>query len=829
MRIPAAPCYGSRLKLSPPVHSLDLLSTRNYRVCREQFSVSPIVLLFTLFLLAFSGVANGQNAIKKPNLSEDIIRLYSLDKEESKGAWRYLRHNARIETSSIVISADEIDYNSDTDWTYARGHVHLDHYETGEKIDCDRAEYNLNTQNGHFENVSGTAPAKIVASPSVLTTTNPFYFHAQWADRIKTRYILHHGYLTDCTVSKPWWRFHSPLFDIVPGDRAIARNTTFRLKGVPIFYLPYFYRPLGKKTRQSGFLTPNFGNSTRYGYIYGGGFYWAINRSYDMTAVGQYYTKRGPALRYDFRGKPNEATDFDFNYYGVKDSGYIPPAGPVQKQGGLEFELNVKTEILGFTGRLNYNYLSSFLFRQAFAYSIASAVPNEVYSIGFLQRHFQHDAYSLNIVFQRDQLFNAATPVDDPPNQQVLQKLPAVELFTRDQNPTKGRIPLWWSLEASTGAYSRSEPRSQGAAASLSRALDSGVYMRSELTPRVMTSFQFKGFAIAPSMSLNATSYGNSYSRNTTAYAPVSNCGNYLQCPPNAASDVAFANASVFRKNVNFGVDFRLPSIEKIYRPPQWMHLGNKIKHVAELDARYQYVTGIENFSKLIRFNARDTFSDTNQLTISLTNHFYRKEKNGKVAEVIKWRVTQARFFDPTFGGAAVPGQRSVVFATEEFSPFAFLDGARNYSPVASTLTVTPYNFFALDWRTEYDPVRQKFIDHSLSGTVRYSKFFVSVGDVAVTTSPLLVPQANQVTIGGGYGNSNRKGWNAAGTIYYDVLLNRRLFNFIQGSYNTDCCGFSVQLRQFNLGIRNDNQYLFSFSVANIGNFGSLNKQSRIF
>ena len=59
--------------------------------------------------------------------------------------------------------------------------------------------------------------------------------------------------------------------------------------------------------------------------------------------------------------------------------------------------------------------------------------------------------------------------------------------------------------------------------------------------------------------------------------------------------------------------------------------------------------------------------------------------------------------------------------------------------------------------------------------------------------------------------------------------MSRRLYDFLQVSYNTDCCGWSVQLRQFNLGIRNENQYLFSFSVANIGNFGSLQKQARIF
>lgn len=806
--------------------SLEPLVNKKSKSCRENFSK----ILYGLVLLLITGtVLTAQNAKKKADLpTEDKIRLYSDEKEESKGVLRYLRKNAKIETTDFIISADSIDFNSDTNWAYARGHVHLDHYQTGEKVDAESAEYNIKTQNGKFYGISGTAPAKIVSSPYVLTTTNPFYFQAMWAERLRARYILHHGYLTDCNIQDPWWRFKSPKFDIIPGERAIAKNAVFALRGIPIFYLPYFYRPLGKKDRQSGFLTPNFGRSTLYGYIYGGGYYWAINRSYDMTAVGQYYTLRGPALRYDFRGKPNEKTDFDFNLYGVNDRG-VQVGNELQQRGGLEFELNAKTQILGFTGRLDYIYLSSYIFRQAFSYSIASAVSNEVFSIGFLQRHFKNDAYSLNIVFQRNQLFNAAPPANQPPNQNILQKLPAVELYTRDQNVSKRKVPLWWSLDANAGSYSRSEPTGTFTLGPATQVLSSGAYFRSEVAPRVMTDFRWKGISLAPSLAFNGAAYTNSYSRNVTAYTPVPSCGGYPSCSPNPTNDIALAGTAVYRKNMNFAADFRLPSLEKIYNPPNWLHLGPKIKHVAEVDAKYEYVTGIQNFGRIIRFDARDVQSDTNQLTISLTNHLYKKDKSGKVNEVMRWRVSQARFFDPTFGGVAVAGQRSVVLATEEFSPYAFLDGPRRYSPVASTLTVSPYTFFSFDWRSEYDPARSRFIDHSLLGTVRYSKLYGTFGDTSITTNPLLVPQANQITFGGGYGNSNRKGLNAAAIFYYDVLLSRRLFNFYQTSYNTDCCGFSLQIRQYNLGIRTETQYLFSFSVANIGTFGSLNRQTRLF
>src|SRR3954447_11497748 len=451
-------CYGARLKPFVSRTSPDLLSTRNRGPRLGNFSIYSFLVCWVLLLNA--PLLQGQSIdhqIKSNLPAEDEIRFESIA-EDSTPPMRLLHKMAKIVTSEMVISADEIQYNSDTDWAYAQGHVHLEHFVTGDKINADHAEYNLKTQAGKFYLVDGTAPSKIVASPSVLTTTNPFYFQAQWAERIKNRYILHHGFLTDCTAKKPWWVFEAPVFDVIPGDRAIARNTVFRLKHVPIFYLPYFYRPLGKNTRCSGFLTPNVGHSSFYGYIVGAGYYWAISRSYDMTAIGQYFTERGPALRYDFRGKPNEVTDFDFNLYGVNDRGIPQTNAPPMKQGGLEFELTAKTQILGFAGRLDYNYLSSYLFRQAFSYSFTSAISSDIYSIGFLQRHFKKDLSTLNIVFQRDQVFQSVTPVDQLANQVVIQKLPSLEFSVRSLEVAKGPLPVWFSLETSLGLLTREEP-----------------------------------------------------------------------------------------------------------------------------------------------------------------------------------------------------------------------------------------------------------------------------------------------------------------------------------------------------------------------------------
>jgi len=839
LQLHCPPCYGFRLKLcSGQLVTLLSFITRKGKICREHSSYHLLFSLAGLLTFAFGAFAQSTAHPLKANEPPIDEIWYHAVHQESNGSMRFLRGAAKIELSDVSISADDIQFDSDTNWVIAKGHVLLDHFLTGDKMEADHGEYNLKTQEGKFYAVEGTSPAKIVTSPGVLTTTNPFYFQAKWAERIKDRYVLHSGYLTDCKIPKPWWIFEAPVFDVIPGDRAIARHAIFRLKKVPIFYLPLFYRPLGKNPRQSGFLTPNAGHSTLYGYIAGAGYYWAINRSYDMTGIAEYFTNRGPAFHYDFRGKPNAATDFNFNLYSVDD--IYGGAGKI-KEGGTEFELTARTSILGFTGRLDYNYLSSFLFRQAFSYSFVSTLSSEVDSIGFLQRHFKDDVYTMNIVGQRTQLFETITypSLNQAPNQVIIQKLPSFEFSGRDQKLLGGPVPVWWSLNSSATLFTKEEPTGiEQQSGPPQYVLKTGELGRFDAAPRVMTEFNFKGFSLNPSFTFGATDYTNSYATNSTTYSPASNCGGYPSCPPISTNVVTLANRNLFRKDANFTLEFRLPTLEKIYTPPDWMHLGPNLKHVIEANATYEYVTGIDQFQRIIHFDATDIISNTNQLRISLVNRLYRKDKKGNVSEIFTWKLDQDRYFDPTFGGAVIAGQRNIVLSEIELTSVAFLDGPRAYSPVVSSMTVNPYPFLSFEWRADYDPLRSKFVEHTVNSTVRYKSYFASVGDTAITVqNPVLVPQANQISFGGGYGSANRRGWNVRGSINYDLLLQQRLYDFLQASYNTDCCGFSVQLKQFNIGglnnqnlfSRNENQYVFSFSVANIGTFGSLQKQDRNF
>ncbi len=52
----------------------------------------------------------------------------------------------------------------------------------------------------------------------------------------------------------------------------------------------------------------------------------------------------------------------------------------------------------------------------------------------------------------------------------------------------------------------------------------------------------------------------------------------------------------------------------------------------------------------------------------------------------------------------------------------------------------------------------------------------------------------------------------------------------IQGAYNWNCCGLTVEYRKFELGsVRNEGTYRFNFTLANIGAAGNLRRAERLF
>jgi LPS-assembly protein len=752
-----------------------------------------------------AGLGNAQQA-PKPLRTEPLDKrdvLVHAVTQEAEGKTYRLRGSAMLETVEMRLKADEIDYDQESGYVEARGRVHFQHFDGGEEIFAEKVEYYLGEETGKFYNLHGSAPMKLEPRPRVLTSTSPFSFEAKWAERIKNRYILHDGMITNCKLPRPWWTLRAPKFDVIPGDRALAYKTVFRVRFLPIFYAPAFYKSLAENPRRSGFLTPNIGNSSRRGKMLGVGYYWAINRSYDATYRAQYFTQRGFAHHLDLRGKPKAGWDFNAIVYGVNDRGLKQTNGDRIKQGGYMVSATATADLgKGFLGRADLNYLSSFTFRQTFTETFSEAVFSEVHSIGFVSKRWS--TFALDAVVQRNENFQS-TQVDD---KIVIRKLPQVEFRSVDREINSKVLPVWVSFESEAGLLRRTQPLFQ-----------TRQYMeRIDFSPRVMTAFRWQGFSLLPSFGLHETHYGEQ------------------------KREDHIVGDNIRRHARDLNIDFTMPSLERIFDSPKW--LGEKVKHVIEPRARFRQVSGIADFDSLIRFDETELLSNTTELEVSLINRLYVR-RNGTVDEVLSWQVWQKRYFDPDFGGAVVAGRRNLVASSAELTGYAFMDRPRNYSPVVSALRAKPVNGLGVEWRMDYDPLRGDIASSSLTADGRIRDYYVSLGWSRVACTPLvelssgtlcsdasvqkLSPPANQLRSSLGFGSENKRGWVAGFSSVYDFRYGIMQFATTQVTYNTDCCGFSVQFRRFNFGTRNENQFRVAFSIANIGSFGTLKKQERLF
>ena len=274
----------------------------------------------------------------------------------------------------------------------------------------------------------------------------------------------------------------------------------------------------------------------------------------------------------------------------------------------------------------------------------------------------------------------------------------------------------------------------------------------------------------------------------------------------------------VVRSARDFSLDLVFPSLERIYAKKTF--LGDKLKHVIEPRATYRYVTGVgDDFNRYIRFDENDLLANTNEVEISLTNRLYAK-RGDSVSEIFTWELFQKRYFDPTFGGALIPGTSNVFASTADVMAYAFLVTPRSTSPIVSLLRTSPVQGLGIQWQTDYDPRMRAIVDSSLSVDYRWKKYLVSASNAEVHNNPVLIPYANQFRVRLGYGEPNHRGWNAATEVVYDYRQSTLLWTTTQVTYNTNCCGLSLQYRrQYRqyLGLPDENSYAIAFSVANLG------------
>lgn len=262
--------------------------------------------LAAIFILAFQpGVAAGAEDFLPWQISADQI-THQQNPEKIIAEGGVILQQYRDETpTGLKIEANRIQYNVDANSVDATGDLHL--LDKNEEIRASEAHINLVEQVGLFKDASmfwhGT---NMSASADLIEKTGIQSYH------------FVNGKLTTCPPKKgkaPDWSFWSRDVTVTINDYAKLKHATFRIRDIPVFYLPYIPIPI-RTDKSSGLLFPEYSTSSRNGNGIITPVFFNLAPSYDMTLYPGYYSERGPILAGEFRyiADFNSRGTFMFNY-----------------------------------------------------------------------------------------------------------------------------------------------------------------------------------------------------------------------------------------------------------------------------------------------------------------------------------------------------------------------------------------------------------------------------------------------------------------------------------------------------------------------------------
>src|ERR1700720_1462485 len=247
-----------------------------------------------------------------------------------------------IQYKNFRLRADHVQYNAKTYQATASGHVLFD-VDT-QHLTADSADFNVQSGIGLFEHVRGEVTAEHKPNANLLVSPNPLTFEAQDVRRLDAHtYAIEHAGFTVCEPDKPLWTF-SASHATLQVDRTVAMvNADFRILRIPLLYFPYASIPAGRNLRKSGFLIPEFADTSVKGFVFGDGYYWAPREWADLTVGAAYLSLRGWQQNGELRVKPWENVSISAKYFGVIDRGLRAPLLNAQGNPVLDSSGNPET------------------------------------------------------------------------------------------------------------------------------------------------------------------------------------------------------------------------------------------------------------------------------------------------------------------------------------------------------------------------------------------------------------------------------------------------------------------------------------------------------
>ncbi|MFM9903016.1 MAG: LPS-assembly protein LptD [Pyrinomonadaceae bacterium] len=776
----------------------------------------------------------------EPEGGDGEVVVYS-DRQTVEGekGKRIVRHIGNVDAHYGIyrMQADEIAIYEAENKMVATGSVIFDQGDD-QRITGARAVWNYKTKLGTFEDSTGFT--------NQTNDGTVLYFIAEKVERISVdEVIITKGKFTACDEAVPKWSFTADSARIKTNDKVRFKNAKFRVKDIPILILPYGSIPIKKKDRSSGFLTPTFAYSGRKGLRLSTAYYQTLGDSADVTFRGDLYSGRGIGYGLDLRTRANSRSYFNFGFYAVKDRIFGPKvdAAHPDQGGSIVYAEGVHYFPNGFTGAADLRITSNLAFRQEFSDGIQQIISPIENSQAFVNKSW--DSYTINLL--------ARSQVISIPNiREKTSNLPSVNF---EKRPTmlsflKG---VYFSFKAAGEGVSRREQvddlilyrRNSGGTDPV---ITPAVVQRLDAYPELTLPLHTKYFNFTLTGAARVTYYSNSFDDMRRVIS-----------------------RDVLRKYGEFTFDVRPVALAKNFYGKKDVF---RFRHVIEPYLTYRLIKGVDNFNRIIRFDYLDTIANTNEIEFGLINRFYTRRYGEAVTpeaqrllstapvsagglsrssvntdekglsiqpyEIFSLTIRGKYFFDKTFGGALIPGRRNQIEPMTALSFYTFGGVPRRFSPLNIDATYRPQKTVFVNTRLDYGLSGDGF--RAVSATIGYESPMVKLFQTFYYTRAItLIPSLAQYAVNGKepgtlrgsqwspslfVGNRNR-GLYGGASFFFD-FENRRatrqspmISSLYTLGYAYDCCSVALQYYTFNVGVRKENKFVFSFRLNGIGSFGT--------
>lgn len=223
-----------------------------------------------------------QEAVEWQLSAQKVSTLNDADVIEAEG-------DVVLKQGDDYLKADFARYYAATNWVYLSGNVKI--FMNNDDLSAETAEFDLGKKIGWMKN------GKVfMAGPHVYFTGERI--KKNWGDS----YTFNNAKITVCDGDKPAWSLDTTEATLELEGYAVIKGADVQIRDYPVFGIPYFVLPI-KTRRESGFLRPDFGSTSRLGFWVTQPYFLAIDQERDMTFYAQYMSKRGfmPGVEYRSR------------------------------------------------------------------------------------------------------------------------------------------------------------------------------------------------------------------------------------------------------------------------------------------------------------------------------------------------------------------------------------------------------------------------------------------------------------------------------------------------------------------------------------------------